>query len=80
MPEQDGWIYKGFKKDGLSFICSAYVVHLYKIGGLFDVIEVNATEFHSRDVYMLDFFDKQFQRPQNCIDADPTLPYCQLFG
>lgn len=42
--------------------------------------EVNATDFTPRDVYMLDFFDKDFKRPQQCIDADPNLPYCQILG
>ena len=32
-----------------------------------------------RDVYSLNFFDKGV-RPTQCVDADPTLPYCQLLG
>jgi hypothetical protein len=49
---------------------------LYKAAGLFDDLEINATEFTPRDVYSLDFFDLNYQRPQACIDADPDLPYC----
>lgn len=47
---------------------------------MYDDYEVNATEFTPRDVYMLDFFDATYDRPQQCIDADPNLPYCQLLG
>ncbi len=81
MPEQDGWEYTGeVPRDGESYVCSAFSTGVYKAAGMFGDFEVNATEFTPRDVYMLDFFDKNFKRPQVCIDADPNLPYCQLFG
>ena len=80
IPEQDGWIYTGLPNDGMAFVCSAYSAAVYKAAGMFDDYEVNATEFTPRDVYLMDFFDKEFVRPQICIDADPTLPYCQLIG
>lgn len=51
--EQDGWEYN----DGLSYVCSAYVASMYKAAGLFDDMEINATEFHPRDIGMLNFFD-----------------------
>ena len=82
IPEQDGWIYTGeVPRDGMSLVCSAYSASVWKAAGLFgkDVI-INATEFTPRDVYMMNFFDKNFKRPQQCIDADPNLPYCQLIG
>ncbi len=60
----------------MAFVCSAYVASVYKAAGLFDDLAINAVEFTPRDVYMLDFFDKNFVRPQACIDADPNLPYC----
>jgi len=64
----------------MAFVCSAYSASVYKAAGMFDDYIVQATEFTPRDVYMLDFFDKEFKRPQICIDADPNLPYCQLIG
>jgi len=67
-------------RDGWSYVCSAYVTAQYKAAGLFGEFEVNATEFHPRDVYSLDFFNTAFERPQACVDADPNLPYCQLMG
>ena len=53
---------------------------MYKAAGMFDDMEIQATEFHPRDVYMLDFFDKNFTLPYNCAVTDPGLPYCQLIG
>lgn len=76
IPEQDGWLYEGLPVDGMAFVCSAYSASVYKAAGMFDDFEVNATEFTPRDVYLLDFFDKNYERPQVCVDADPNLPYC----
>ena len=42
--------------------------------------EISPNEFGPRDVYMLDVFDKNVQRPQECIDDNPDLPYCQIMG
>lgn len=64
IPEQDGWIYTGLPNDGMAFVCSAYSASVYKAAGMFDNYEINATEFTPRDVYMLDFFDKNYTRPQ----------------
>lgn len=81
MPEQDGWIYTGLEpRDGEAYVCSAFTAAVWKAGGMFGDFTVNATEWTPRDMYMADFFDKNFKRPQQCIDADPTLPYCQLIG
>lgn len=64
IPEQDGWIYYGEEpRDGLSYVCSAYVAALYKAAGLFGDMPINATEFHPRDVYSLAFFNDTFDRP-----------------
>ena len=64
MPEQDGWQYTGIKpRDGEAYVCSAFSTAIYKAAGMFDDFEINATEFTPKDVYMLDFFDKDFKRP-----------------
>ena len=77
MPEQDGWQYYGEEpRDGLSYVCSAYVSSMYKVAGLYDGHFINATEQTPRDIYMLDVFDKNFKRPKACVEADPDLPYC----
>jgi hypothetical protein len=44
IPEQDGWIYKGFYYDGLSFVCSTYVSSMWKAAGVFGDIKINAAE------------------------------------
>jgi len=67
-------------RDGLSYVCSAYVTALYKAAGLFGDMEINATEFTPKDVYSLNFFDLDFQRPEVCQTADPDQPFCQLTG
>lgn len=64
VPEQDGWIYTGLQpRDGEAYVCSSYVISVYKAAGLFDDFDINATEFAPRDVYNMDFFDKNFKRP-----------------
>ena len=76
MPEQDSWVYS----DGPSYVCSCFVIGIYKAAGLFGDLEVNANEFTPKDLYELDIYDKNPTLPQQCIDADPDLPYCQLLG
>ena len=76
VPEKDGWEYS----DGYNYVCSSFVVGMYKAGGLFGDLEVQATEFGPRDLYMLDFFDKNASLPEGCLAADPDLPYCQIYG
>jgi len=72
MPEQDEWEYY----DGRSYVCSSFVAAIWAHGGLYGKNKINGTEQTPIDVYRMDFFDKNFERPQACIDADPDLPYC----
>jgi len=76
MPERDEWIYS----DGPSMVCSSFVVALWKAGGLFDDMEIHATEFTPRDAYSLTFIDPNPVLPQACKDNDPTAQFCQLMG
>lgn len=81
IPNMDEWTYTGLEpRDGRSYVCSSYVTAQYIAAGLFGDLSVQGTEFAPRDVYNLAFFDKERARPQACIDADPTLPYCQIMG
>ena len=75
-PELEGVVYH----DGLSYVCSCFVVAFWEHGGLFGDIDLSPNEFSPRDLYMLDIFDKEFKRPQECIDDNPDLPYCQVMG
>lgn len=81
MVEMDGWEYTSEKpRDGLSYVCSAYVAAFYKAAGLFGDFDIQATEQTPRDIYTYDFFDTTYALPEQCVAADPTLPYCQLLG
>mmetsp|Transcript_87491 Transcript_87491/g.120547 ORF Transcript_87491/g.120547 Transcript_87491/m.120547 type:complete len:94 (+) Transcript_87491:1383-1664(+) len=81
MTEEEGWIYSGLQpKDGRAYVCSAFVTALWKAAGLFDGHDINAPEFTPGDVYRMNFFDTETPRPQQCIDADPDLEFCQLRG
>ncbi len=75
-PETEGREYS----DGYNYVCSAFVVAFWKHGGLFGDLEIEPNEFGPRSIYTLDIFDKEFKRPQECIDDNPDLPYCQLMG
>lgn len=73
--EQDGWEYSGEYHDGESMVCSAFVAALWKAAGLFDG-SVNAVEWGPKDVYQVDFFNKTYERPEQCQQADPDQPWC----
>ena len=47
MPELDGWEYS----DGESYVCSCFVIAMWKAGGLFEGVEINSQEFTPKDVY-----------------------------
>jgi hypothetical protein len=75
--EVEGWEYS----DGRSYVCSAFVAGVWQAAGIFgEGVTINATEFQPYDDYRLAFFNKNFERPQACVDADPDLPYCQIMG
>lgn len=78
MPEIEGWEYS----DGKNYVCSCFVAAFWKAGGIFDDLDIEPTEFTPKDIYQLDFYDKDYKdkRPQICQDADPELPYCQVIG
>jgi len=87
VPEQDGWVYQtaryGVPMAGPSMVCCTFVCEMWKHGGIFDSIDqdVNCAELINWDDYSLDLFDPNYQdRPQTCIDADPSNPCCQLEG
>lgn len=77
VPEQDGSVYSGIEpRDGQSFVCSAYVTALLKAAGIFDGLEINATEFTPTDVSELKIYESEAQLPDMCTKADASLPYC----
>ena len=45
-----------------------------------DRYEINTSEFTVKDIYELNIFDRRFDKPDQCMEADHELLYCQLFG
>ena len=75
VPEKDGWVYES----GEAWVCSSFVVGVWKSAGLFEGFDVQATEFTPRDLYQLEFFDGD-NIEKACKEKDPELGYCQVSG
>ena len=82
MPEKDGWLYEGIEpRDGEAYVCSSYIVAIFKAAGLFGDMKIEATEFTPRDLIELEFFDNKYRSNHTlCNKYDPNLPYCQIMG
>ena len=76
IPEKEGWPYT----PGVAYTCSCFVIAFWEHGGMFGDMEVLPNEFTPRDLYTLDVYDKNWKRPQECIDDNPDIPYCQVTG
>jgi len=78
MPEQDSWRYGG----NYSMVCSVFVTELYKNAGIFGSLanQIQGTEQTPKDSYQMGIYDPNWQRPKECVEADPALPYCQIMG
>lgn len=75
--ELDEWEYP----DGYSFVCSSFVLVLYKKAGILNQwLPLQGTEFTPKDVYSLNIFNSSAVLPDICKKSDPTLPYCQILG
>ena len=75
IPEQE-WKYH----DGWSYTCGCFVAAFWKHGDMFGDLEILPNEFSPRDLYTLDIYDKNFDRPKECIEDNPDVPYCQITG
>lgn len=76
IPERDGYRYS----NGVNYVCSSFVVHLFKEGGLFDGMDIQATEFTPRNVYELNFYSVGKEAvPKSCRKYSPR-GYCQIIG
>eukprot|EP01006_Ploeotia_vitrea_P011933 TRINITY_DN3171_c0_g1_i1.p1 TRINITY_DN3171_c0_g1~~TRINITY_DN3171_c0_g1_i1.p1 ORF type:complete len:607 (+),score=325.94 TRINITY_DN3171_c0_g1_i1:78-1898(+) len=88
MVELDSYMYNQTNNDGKavvgrSMVCNVFVCAMWKASGLFGDLadDVQCGETTNWDVYTLDIFEGDASsRPQQCIAADPDLPYCQLLG
>lgn len=61
--EEDGWIYSGYYHDGESLVCSCFVTAMWKAAGLFGDMEINSVEQTPKDIYQMDLFNKNWDRP-----------------
>jgi len=50
------------------------------VGGLFGDLDILPNEFTPKDVYQLKFYKDGSDRPEECVENDPELPYCQIMG
>ena len=76
IPEMDGWWYS----DGLSYVCSSFVLAMYKQAGILGSLKLQGTEFTPKDVYSLNIFDPAPVLPEVCLQTGDNLPYCQILG
>jgi hypothetical protein len=55
---------------------------MYKNAGIFGSLtnSIQGTEQTPKDSYQMAIFDPDWQRPKECVEADPALPYCQIMG
>jgi hypothetical protein len=54
---------------------------MYKAAGLFDNLDIQGTEFTPKDVYTLNFFDKNYKKSEACEKANPGNNLgCQFLG
>lgn len=74
--EKEGQMYS----DGIQYVCSCFVIATQKRAGIFGDLELNATEFTSKDVYELKIFDETSPLDDSCKKNDPSLRYCQVMG
>lgn len=79
IPEDDSWHYITNQAKP-AFTPATFVTAALKQLGVFHDLEVNAAEFTVRDVYQLDIYDKNQDRPSICKEADYRIDFCQLFG
>jgi len=84
--EQDSWMYNttrnGVPTVGPSMVCCVFVCNTWKASGMFGDLgdQINCGELTNWDDYSMLVFDKSYQRPQACVDADPDSNVCQLLG
>ena len=74
--EKEGWQYS----NGLNYVCSTFLVSVYRRAGLFGDLQIESTEFTPKDLYELDFFDVSGGKvPSGCEDYN-FYGYCQIMG
>ena len=76
IPEKESWTYGADNRS--RYICSAVVVRLLRDAGALAGLDFVPQELTPNDVYNLKLW--KTDRPKECADNDPYLPYCQVTG
>ena len=67
MVEEDWFLYLDENSQKThSFVCSSFVAAIYKEAGVFDNMNITATEMTPKDVYTMNLFDLEWERPKIC--------------
>nr|CAG4717679.1 unnamed protein product [Naegleria fowleri] len=79
LPERDGWLYDNGKPQ---MVCSVMYMNLLKAAGIFGNLthHFESAEFTPKDVYQLDIWDKNWQRPKQCNANNDNYMFCQVAG
>lgn len=77
IPERDDWRYE----DGPNYVCSSFLVAVYKAGGLFGGLDVQATEFTPKDLLELNIWETSGKYlGAECRDFAVEHRWCQIMG
>jgi len=84
IPELDTWVFTNTlpMRPGPSMVCDTFVTEMWKAGGIFGSLtdSIQGGEFTNWDCYSLNIFDAKYQRPSQCVAADPDSQFCQILG
>ena len=64
------------------YFIKPYCYKVLRASGIFGSVgdEINCGEFSVNDNYRLQIYQKDFQRPDICVQWDPENPLCQVLG
>jgi len=78
IPERDDWLYPPMGSRAM--VCSVFIMSMFKEADMFNDLNITASEFTPKDLYMLDIWDKNWTRPPECLQNGDNYPYCQMMG
>ena len=85
-PELDEWTYpvrgpETIKPKKFPLLTStSFILKMYEVAGVLEdakrTLDINWSEFTTKDLYQTNLFDLDPERPAACEEADPHVPYC----
>ena len=79
IPEKDEWRYD-VNEGNEVFTPASFIVQALQQLKILDKYRINASEFTVKDIYELNIYDTEYPKPDQCMEADHQLHYCQMFG